>query len=290
MKAIDDALAEPDPAPARLRALVAAELERGAAELRRKRSGIPDAVTVAIGPGLLAVAPVPATLRADPQEVEERSWLLVAALVGALVEAGGRGILAGDHDGHLLLAARADDAELAALAFDELVAGVDRLRARAVALPADVLEPRDLRPPVGAAHPLLVAEAIAALGANPADPAQVADQEEAVLAALGGASATPPRPHEDPDPARRIARRIVQRLAGMGKWGGYHTEFSHLARGFLGNDKALAEDIGERLIAAGLLAEKHSVGQRHVYLNPRRARDVHALIEQGTLPRTLDLP
>jgi hypothetical protein len=289
MTALDDALTEAEPAPARLRALLHAELERGADDLRRRRSGIPDPVTVAIGPGLLAVAPVPATLRADPQEVEERSWLLVAALAGALVEAGGQEILTGDHEGHLLLAATADDPELAALAFDEHVARVDRLRARAIALPAHVLEPRDdLRPPVGDAHPLRVAAAIAALGANPADPAQVAEQEDAVLAAIAG-PAPAPRPHEDPDPARRIARRIVQRLAGMGKWGGYHTEFSHLARGFHGNDKQLAEDIGERLIASGLLSEKLSVGQRHVYLNPRRARDVYALVEEGTLPPGLDL-
>ena len=65
----------------------------------------------------------------------------------------------------------------------------------------------------------------------------------------------------------------------MGKWGGYHTEFAHLARGFAGNDRALAEAVGEALLAAGLLAEKPSVGQRHVFLNPRRAGDIHALIE-----------
>jgi hypothetical protein len=76
----------------------------------------------------------------------------------------------------------------------------------------------------------------------------------------------------------------------MGKWGGYHTEFSHLARGFAGNDRALADAVGEALLEAGLLAEKPSVGQRHVFLNPRRAGDIHALIEDGTLPADLDLP
>ena len=80
------------------------------------------------------------------------------------------------------------------------------------------------------------------------------------------------RPHEDPDPGRRVARRILQRLDGMGKWGGYHTEFAHLARGFAGNDRALAQEVGEALLEAGLLAEKPSVGQRHVYLNPRTRR------------------
>ena len=59
------------------------------------------------------------------------------------------------------------------------------------------------------------------------------------------------RPHDDPDPARRVARRILQRLNGMGKWGGYHTEFAHLARGFAGNDRELAEAVGEALLDAG---------------------------------------
>jgi hypothetical protein len=87
-----------------------------------------------------------------------------------------------------------------------------------------------------------------------------------------------------------MARRILQRLDGMGKWGGYHTDIAHLARGFAGNDRALALEVGERLIAAGLLAEKPSVGQRHVFLDPRRARDVRALIEDGELPAGLELP
>ena len=76
----------------------------------------------------------------------------------------------------------------------------------------------------------------------------------------------------------------------MGKWGGYHTEFAHLARGFAGNDRALAQEVGEALLEAGLLAEKPSVGQRHVYLNPRTAAEIRKLIETGTLPAGMRLP
>jgi hypothetical protein len=76
----------------------------------------------------------------------------------------------------------------------------------------------------------------------------------------------------------------------MGKWGGYHTEFAHLARGFAGNDRALAEEVGEALLLSGLLAEKPSVGQRHVFLNPRRAADIRGLIERGDVPDDLTLP
>ncbi|MBI5105256.1 MAG: hypothetical protein HZB46_09795 [Solirubrobacterales bacterium] len=169
---------------------------------------------------------------------------------------------------------------------------MDRLRARAVALPAAVLadDVTGLKPPIGAAHPLRVAVEVARLGGRPADPASMDEHEDAVLAALQAGETGPARPHDDPDPARRVARRILQRLDGMGKWGGYHTEFSHLARGFAGNDKALADAVGEALLDCGMLSEKPSVGQRHVFLNPKRAKDIHAFIEHGELPPGLQLP
>jgi hypothetical protein len=128
------------------------------------------------------------------------------------------------------------------------------------------------------------------LGGRPADEASVDAHEEAVLALLQPPDAVA-RAHEDPDPVRRVARRILQRLDGMGKWGGYHTELTHLARGFgPGNERALALEVAERLVAAGLLAEKISVGQRHVFLNPRRSGDIRALIGEGRVPPDLDLP
>jgi len=301
MSAFADALAEAggvDAPPQRLgqlRTLLDKELERGVAELAKPRSGYGDPIGVAVGAGargLLAVAPVPASLRADPREVDERAWLVVAALAGALVAAGDRPLTAGTLSaGHLVLQAPGDDPDLATLAFDENVERIDRVRARALAVPGALLDDAvpTLRDPIGARHPLKVAEALAALGANPADPAAAEANEDAVLAVLGPDAHQIARPHDDPDPARRVARRILQRLAGMGKWGGYHTEFSHLARGFAGNERALAEDVGERLIRSGLLLEKPSVGQRHVFLNPRRAADVYALIDHGTAPKDLDL-
>ncbi|MDQ3849064.1 MAG: hypothetical protein M3296_00405, partial [Actinomycetota bacterium] len=133
------------------------------------------------------------------------------------------------------------------------------------------------------------AEAVARLGGRPADPESVAAHEDAVLALLQ-ADAVVTSPHDDPDPGRRIARRILQRLHGMGKWGGYHTDFAHLSRGFAGNERALAQAVGESLLEAGLLSEKPSVGQRHVFLNPRRAAEIHGLVQRGDLPPELRLP
>jgi hypothetical protein len=297
---------------ARLGALLERELSLGQTELGQARSGRDRPVHVAFAgasdpPLLLAATPVAAALRVDPDAAPERAWLLAAAAVGALVDAGGLRppadggdllVRAGDLAGHLVLAvsvpahAGPDDAELAVLAFDEHVAGVDRLRSRGLAVPADLLDGtvRDLREPIGAAHPLRVAELVARLGGRPADPASGDEHEDAVLAMLAAGAGQVTRPHDDPDPARRVARRVLQRLDGMGKWGGYHTEFAHLARGFKGNDRALAERVGEALLAGGLLAEKPSVGQRHVFLNPRRARDIRRLIDEGATPPDLRLP
>jgi hypothetical protein len=303
LSGIEEALADaggvdaPRERAGRLRSLLARELEHGAAELALGRSGYEHPVIVAVAArpgGLIAVAPVKPGLRADPEAVEERAWLLVAALLGALVDASSAGELtAGVFDGHLALhvAAADTDAELVPLAFEEQVAPVDRLRARAVAVPAAVLDDvADLRAPIGAAHPLLVALEVARLGGRPADPASLAEHEDAVLAVLEASQPAVSRPHDDPDPSRRVARRILQRLDGMGKWGGYHTDFSHLARGFAGNDRALADEVGEALLLSGLLAEKPSVGQRHVFLNPRRAGDIRGLIERGDVPAGLSLP
>jgi hypothetical protein len=290
--------AAPASATARLRDVLNAALRHGRAEMARPRSGYDAPVEIGIAEhdGLLVAAtPAPASLRVEPGE--GREWLLAAATVGTLIELAEPGppgdlrLRAGELPGGFLALAYpgALDPDLLELAFDEHVAVIDRLRAKARALPPGVIEDVELRAPMGAGHPLHIAEAVARLGGRPADPQDVESREDALLALLGGAGAAV-RPHEDPDPGRRVARRILQRLDGMGKWGGYHTEFAHLARGFAGNDRALAQEAGEALLGAGLLAEKPSVGQRHVYLNPRRAAEIRRMIDTGETPPGMKLP
>lgn len=292
-------------ATAQVRGLLAERLAAGALALTEPRSGTRELPVVAAvaawehdgGPGLVAVAPVDERLRADPARAGERGWLFTAALVGALTDVSDPpgddrpALLAGTLGESLALwlPAREPMPGLAAEAFAEAVAGVDRLRAVALPVPTAVVKGiADLRPPPGRRPaPLEVAEAVARLGDNPADPASVEKHADALGARLGAPALA--RPHADPLPERRIARRILQRLAGMGKWGGYHTEFRHLARGFEGNDRALALDIGERLLASGLLAGKQSVGQHHVFLDPRRAADIWALVDEGVAPPGLEL-
>jgi hypothetical protein len=294
----------PATATARLRQVLSGALRHGREELGKPRSGYTEPVEIGIaaqGGRLLAATPAGAALRADPQVATGREWLLVAATVGALVELSGPVAPHGPDDlrlqagelpgGFLVLAYAADafDPELVELAFDEHAGALDRLRARAYALPPGVIEDVELRAPIGAGHPLRVAESVARLGGHPADPADVEANEETLYALLGRDGAAV-RPHEDPDPGRRVARRILQRLDGMGKWGGYHTEFAHLARGFAGNDRALAQEVGEALLESGLLAEKPSVGQRHVFLNSRRAAEIRRMIDTGEVPAGMTLP
>ena len=300
----------PPQTTARLRDLLADTLRHGAAELGRKRSGTrEDPVTVALaadGERLLAAVPVSAGLHADAEAVSDRAWLLVAAVVGALVDLTEPGppatpealaIRAGDGPaGQALLGYPAPGARAGARSRRSArcssrtrSSGIDRLRADALAVPAVVLgDVGDLREPIGSHHPLRIAEAVARLGGRPAEPRRSRSTRRPCSPSLGAREART-RAHEDPDPARRVARRILQRLDGMGKWGGYHTDFAHLARGFAGNDRQLASEVGEALLAAGLLAEKPSVGQRHVFLNPRRAGDIRRLIETGEEPGGLEL-
>jgi len=290
---------------AQLRGLLRDELERSEQELDRARSGRERPVVVAFAAApdaLLAIAPLAAAVRVDQAAVSERAWLVAAAAIGAIVQiaelpapaAPGDLVLeAGSFHSHLALrvpTAQRDDAELAAVAFEEHAAAIARLRSSALALPAHVVagDARDWRAPLTQA--MRSAEAVARLGGRPAEPSSIADYEDAVLALLELGDEVAARPHDDPLPARRVARRILQRLNGMGKWGGYHTDFSHLARGFAGNERALADEVGEALLQAGLLSEKPSVGQRHVFLNPRRVADIRALIERGDVPADLRLP
>jgi hypothetical protein len=296
--------AAPPTAIARLRHVLAAALRHGREELTKPRSGRGDPVELGIafqGGALVAAIPAGGALRADPEVASGREWLLLAAVVGALVDLAEPGPPAGPDDlllragelpgGFLTLSypATGFDPELVELAFDEHARDLDRLRSRAYALPPGVIEDADLRAPIGAGHPLRIAEVVARLGGRPADAHSLEAHEDAVLALLGR-DGVAVRPHEDPDPGLRVARRILQRLDGMGKWGGYHTEFAHLARGFAGNDRQLAQGVGEALLAAGLLAEKPSVGQRHVYLNPRRAAEIRRMIDSGEVPSGMNLP
>lgn len=309
--------------------LLRRELARGLAQVAAPRAGYdrPLVLTVAATPGLLsAVLPVPARFRADARLAgdQPRSLLLAAASLDAL-------LLIADHHaarpgpgpGALVAkyAAWEDalvisvpwqraigpgmaDAELAALALEEHLAQVDRLRVVTAALPDGaatlVVAGLEHERPIGHRHPLDALEVLVRAGMAPAPAAAaVLDGTDHAATAIIDAALGPPaaghRPHEDPVPARRIARRVLQMLMGKRKWSGgtgagYHTEVTHLTRGFESRDRELAGQVVEALLSSGLLVEKQSVGQRHVSLLSRRAADISALVDFGEVPPDLHLP
>jgi len=194
------------------------------------------------------------------------------------------------------------DGELSALALAER--HPDAARVRTPALPPGALgAPREIALPPRAADGRGLAGLAHRLGAHPVDvalilaehgqplgladyPDEMADNLRAW--GLAGApapeapSAGPPTIADDPCPRRRHARRVLQRLLRMGKVGtGYHTAVDHLYRGAPADQRHEAMDVGEALIRAGLLGEKPSVGQRHVYLRRDALPRIHALIERA---------
>ncbi len=136
-------------------------------------------------------------------------------------------------------------------------------------------------------HPLRVALVLAAHGQAMdarSYPPEITDQLR-----RWGLDGVPPPPdapslevEDDPCPRRRHARTVLRRLLRMGKVGAqYHTEFDHLYRGAAPEDRRDALEVGEALVRAGLLGEKPSVGQRHVYLRRDALPAIHALIDRG---------
>ncbi len=183
--------------------------------------------------------------------------------------------------------APADALELLPLALEDHAHELDRVRIEAVVLPAGDLDETE---PAADERWLWRAEMGARLGGRPGASAFSPEVETAVArleSELGQAAEVDVAIADDPLPRRRAARRMLRRLDGMGKYGGYHTEFRHLARGFAGHERALALEVGEALVRAGYLAEKPSVGQRHVSLVPARTSDIRELIERGTCEEPL---
>src|ERR1700681_3808473 len=74
---------------AQIRSLLLDELAAGERELAQNRSGYGHPVPVAVassGRKLVAALPIVPELRADPHAAPVRAWLLVAGLIGALIE------------------------------------------------------------------------------------------------------------------------------------------------------------------------------------------------------------
>jgi hypothetical protein len=227
---------------------------------------------------------------------------VLVALLAAAIDAGAdpEALVLRDWNGWVAVEAPAADPELAVLAAAERLP--DAVRVRTAQLPDPIAAPElDLGRARGrsglavlaqsvGAHPVEVAIALAAHG----QPLEVAvDDPDMARNVHNWGLSGDPLPDEpdddavigiddDPCPRRRHARRVLQRLLRMGKVGtNYHTAVDHLYRGVSPDQRHDAMEVGEALIRAGLLGEKPSVGQRHVYLRRDALAQIHALIERG---------
>lgn len=245
--------------------------------------------------GVALVLPVAAggdlPARAERLARSAAAALVDAAVLTAPLRAGDAELEAARWQGQVAIRAThpapADVLELLPLTLEDHAQELDRVRIEAVLLPAGDLDETE---PAAEERWLWRAEMSARLGGRPGAAALAPEVATAVArleANLTGEAGVDPGIADDPLPRRRAARRMLRRLDGMGKYGGYHTEFRHLARGFAGHERALALEVGEALLRAGLLAEKPSVGQRHVSLVAARTSEIRALVERGTCEEPL---
>jgi hypothetical protein len=231
------------------------------------------------GPARVLVAVLAAAIDAgaDPEDLVLRDWHRWVALEAPGADA---------ELAQLAIAERLPDARVRTAPVPDPVTHAPELdlgRARATSGLAVLAQS------VGA-HPVEVAIALAAHGQSPDIAADDTDMARNIRNWGLSGDPLPDEPEDDraigidndPCPRRRHARRVLQRLLRMGKVGtNYHTAADHLYRGVSADQRHDAMEVGEALIRAGLLGEKPSVGQRHVYLRRDALPQIHALIERG---------
>jgi len=64
----------------------------------------------------------------------------------------------------------------------------------------------------------------------------------------------------------------------MGKWGGSHTSFDNLPKGFPGHLRGDVKKVAEKLIKENILLMKPTSYEKEVSLNPERKADIERMI------------
>lgn len=75
-----------------------------------------------------------------------------------------------------------------------------------------------------------------------------------------------------------IANILVRKLSYMGKWGGSHTSFDNLPKGFPGHLRGDVKKVAEKLIKENILLMKPTSYEKEVSLNPERKADIERMI------------
>ena len=77
-----------------------------------------------------------------------------------------------------------------------------------------------------------------------------------------------------------IKAKVLFKMARRRNWGGFHTAFDNLKKGFKPKDHRAVNEAAEELIKENLLFKKPTVYGLHVSLNPEKAIEIKAKIKQ----------
>lgn len=88
------------------------------------------------------------------------------------------------------------------------------------------------------------------------------------------------RTKEEASQRELIRKVLLRKLHRYGYWGGRHTGFDNLPKGFPTHLHGVVKEVAEELIKSGLLLEKPTSYGRRVSLNPSRKGDIESILAQ----------
>ncbi|MBU4266396.1 MAG: hypothetical protein L6243_05700 [Candidatus Altiarchaeales archaeon] len=77
-----------------------------------------------------------------------------------------------------------------------------------------------------------------------------------------------------------IKSRVLHKLARQRRWGGKHTSFENLQKGFPSHLAKDVKVVGKGLVKEGLLLSKPTGYGLEICLNPRMKKEIIAIIEK----------
>lgn len=81
-------------------------------------------------------------------------------------------------------------------------------------------------------------------------------------------------------PKESVKKTLIRKLMYMGKWGGSHTSFSNLPKGFPTNLRGEVKEVARELIKKGILLSKPTSYGLEVSLNVGMKKEIEAILEE----------
>jgi len=79
---------------------------------------------------------------------------------------------------------------------------------------------------------------------------------------------------------KEVRRALLRKLMYLGKWGGSHTSFDNLPKGFPKHLRGAVKEVAEDLIRAGLLLRKPTSYGDEVSLNVRMKKEIEQILAE----------